>query len=86
MYKSYVPAVLSKALSEVLPVGSRIDRLNTMDSFFYFSPVGAGGLQPFTLIGERLFWVRIQSVLECVSKMPEAQFRRLCLHFGVDFP
>ena len=25
-------------------------------------------------------------VLECVSKMPEVQFRRLCLHFGVDFP
>ena len=24
--------------------------------------------------------------LECVSKMPEAQFRRLCMHFCVDFP
>ena len=24
--------------------------------------------------------------LECVSKMPEAQLRRLCLHFRVDFP
>ena len=24
--------------------------------------------------------------LECASKMPEAQFRRLCLHFCVDFP
>jgi hypothetical protein len=24
--------------------------------------------------------------LECVSKMPEAHFRRLWLHFCVDFP
>ena len=28
----------------------------------------------------------LQMWLECVSKMPEAQFRRLCLHFCVDFP
>ena len=24
--------------------------------------------------------------LECVSKMPEAHFRRICLHFCVAFP
>ena len=30
--------------------------------------------------------VYIFEALECVSKMPEAHFRRLWLHFCVDFP
>ena len=30
--------------------------------------------------------INCRELLECVSKMPEAQFRRLCLHFCVDFP
>ena len=30
--------------------------------------------------------IRIVTTLRRVSKMPEAHFRRLCLHFCVDFP
>jgi hypothetical protein len=52
-----------------------------MNFHIYASP------ELFPKVKNRLhFIISSFGFLECVAKMPEAQFRRLCLHFGVDFP
>ena len=87
-----IDSLTEKGWREAELLSKRLSSMRIDD--FFVSPLGRAQdtaratLSLLNRKAEVLDWLQEfrGTVLECVSKMPEAHFRRLWLHFCVDFP